>query len=137
MESPYPSEGARDESWAVTARGAVLIEAHIPERWWGILLSWIRIHPSVTFSTLRNVWRDARKKKNIHLTFYVIQFRFCLRAIPYISSGAETNLSRKKKKSVLSNGMFSRNQVDHDNRKFSTNAPLAQVNYAEVVGEQT
>lgn len=67
----------------------------------------------------------------------MIQFRFCLRAIPYISSGAETNLSRKKKKSVLSNGMFSRNQVDRDNQKFSTNAPLAQVNYAEVVGEQT
>lgn len=79
----------------------------------------------------------TRREKKKNLTFYVIQFRFCLRAIPYISSGAEINLSRKKKKSVLSNGMFSRNQVDRDNRKFSTNAPLAQVNYAEVVGEQT
>lgn len=42
MELPDPSEGARDESWAV------LIAAHIPERWWEIPLSQIQIPPSVT-----------------------------------------------------------------------------------------
>lgn len=46
---------------------------------------------------LLEMFDETREKKNIHLTFYAIQFRFCLRAIPYISSGAETNLSRKKK----------------------------------------
>lgn len=80
---------------------------------------------------------ETREKKKITFDFLCdpIQVLFTCHSVHFQWGGNKS--LKKKKANLLSNGMFSRNQVDRDNQKFSTNAPLAQVNYAEVVGEQT
>lgn len=79
--------------------------------------------------------REKKKKITFNFLCDPIQVLFTCHSVHFQWGGNKS--LKKKKANLLSNSMFSRNQVDRDNQKFSTNAPLAQVNYAEVVGEQT